>query len=80
VIVLRYRKPEMARPFRVPFAPWLPGVGAAINLYIAAHLPGISWLVFLAWLVVGLCVYFLYSYRHSARNPSRNAVMEPGRH
>jgi APA family basic amino acid/polyamine antiporter len=76
VIVLRYTRPDMPRPFRVPIAPWLPGIGAAINIYIAAHLPGMSWIVFLIWLAIGLCVYFLYSYRHSLLHHPQNPAAE----
>jgi APA family basic amino acid/polyamine antiporter len=76
VIVLRYTKPDMPRPFRVPLAPWLPGLGAVINIYIAAHLPAASWIVFLIWLLIGLCIYFLYSYRHSALHRPRKPAAE----
>lgn len=68
VIVLRYKSPGMTRPFRVPYGPILPAIGAIINVYIAAHLPGRTWIAFVVWLVIGLIVYFLYSYRHSALN------------
>ncbi|HET7307415.1 MAG TPA: amino acid permease [Gammaproteobacteria bacterium] len=78
VIVLRYRNPDMPRPFRVPLAPVLPAVGAAINIYIAAHLPGVSWVAFVIWLVIGLCVYFLYSHKHSLLHQPRTAAAELG--
>jgi APA family basic amino acid/polyamine antiporter len=28
-------------------------------------LPGITWIRFIVWLVIGLGVYFTYSFRHS---------------
>ena len=59
--VMRYREPSRARPFRVPFGPFLvPALGAASCLFLVAYLPPSSWARFLGWLVVGLLVYFLY--------------------
>ncbi|HET6725834.1 MAG TPA: amino acid permease [Gammaproteobacteria bacterium] len=75
VIVLRYKKPDMPRPFKTPLTPLLPALGALINIYIAAHLPGRTWIAFVVWLVIGLCVYFLYSYKHSElHEPAKDAA------
>ena len=35
VAVLRRTRPDMERPFRVPFSPWLPIISAAACLYLA---------------------------------------------
>ncbi len=37
VIVLRYRNPELARPFRVPLFPVLPGIYLAVSFWIAVY-------------------------------------------
>ena len=55
----------MNRPFRVPFSPVFPLIGVAFCVYLMAQLPGVTWLRFLIWLVVGLIIYFSYSRRHS---------------
>jgi len=65
VIVLRRTRPDMERPFRVPFSPVFPIIGIAFCLYLMAQLPGVTWLRFLIWLIVGLIIYFAYSRRHS---------------
>jgi APA family basic amino acid/polyamine antiporter len=65
VLVLRYRHPELARPFRAPLFPLLPIAGMAINFYLMLGLPLITWLFFLKWIVLGLAVYVFYSYRHA---------------
>jgi APA family basic amino acid/polyamine antiporter len=65
VIVLRRTRPEMKRPFKVPFSPVFPLIGIAFCIYLMAQLPGVTWLRFLIWLVVGLIIYFAYSRRHS---------------
>jgi APA family basic amino acid/polyamine antiporter len=65
VIVLRYTDPDRPRPFRVPFV-WVVGlVGAALCVAVMWGLPPISKVRFLAWLAIGLALYFLYGFRHS---------------
>ena len=65
VIVLRRTDPDRPRPFRCPLVPWVP-LGAIVScLALMAYLPGITWLRFVGWLVLGLIIYFLYSVKHS---------------
>jgi APA family basic amino acid/polyamine antiporter len=65
VIVLRRRRPDLHRSFRVPLNPWLPGLSAAICIYLMLNLTVETWLRFLVWLVIGFVIYFTYSHRHS---------------
>jgi APA family basic amino acid/polyamine antiporter len=65
VPVLRRTRPELRRPFRVPFSPVVPIVSALACLYLMANLTVETWLRFLVWLVVGLVFYGCYGYRHS---------------
>jgi len=65
VIVLRYTRPEIARPFRTPLFPYLPGVGILLCGYLMKSLPYTAWERFAIWLAIGLAIYFLYSRRHS---------------
>jgi APA family basic amino acid/polyamine antiporter len=65
VIVLRKTRPEMRRPFRTPFVPWVPILGAAICLIQMVSLPGDTWLRLVVWMGLGLAVYFGFSRRHS---------------
>jgi APA family basic amino acid/polyamine antiporter len=71
VIVLRYRRPDLARPFRVPWMPVLPLAGVAGCVWLMAHLGRTTWLSFIGWMLAGLAVYFLYSVSASvlAREP-----------
>jgi APA family basic amino acid/polyamine antiporter len=73
VIVLRRTHPEAARPFRVPFVPWLPILSVGACLFLAAGLPLITWMRFAVWLAVGLVIYFLYGRRRSVLNRSARA-------
>jgi APA family basic amino acid/polyamine antiporter len=65
VIVLRHKRPDLHRSFRVPLNPWLPGLSAAICVYLMLNLTVETWLRFLVWLVIGFVIYFAYSHRHS---------------
>ena len=66
VIVLRVTQPDMPRPFRIPWSPLVPLLGAASCLYLALSLPWMTWLRFGLWLALGLAIYFVYSRHHSA--------------
>jgi len=39
--------------------------GAAACLYTMKGLPVTAWQRFAVWLIIGLAIYFLYSFRHS---------------
>ncbi|SCK33558.1 basic amino acid/polyamine antiporter, APA family [Streptomyces sp. WMMB 714] len=65
VPLLRRKRPELERPFRVPLSPWLPIVTALACLYLMSNLDVFTWLRFAAWLVLGLAIYLFYGRRHS---------------
>jgi len=65
VIVLRYREPNRLRPFRVPGSPITPALAVVACVYLMVQLPLATWIRFVAWLVVGIVLYFAYGYRHS---------------
>ncbi len=61
VIVMRFTKPDMPRPFRTPFSPLIPALGMGFCIYLMINLPWTTWARFLTWLAVGLVIYFAYS-------------------
>ncbi|MEO8402670.1 MAG: amino acid permease [Gammaproteobacteria bacterium] len=65
VIFLRISKPDMPRPFHLPFNPLIPLLGIIFCVYLMLHLPSLTWWRFLAWIVLGTIIYFTYSYQHS---------------
>jgi len=63
--VLRVRQPDLHRPFKTPFVPWVPILGMISAVYLMSTLPRITWTVMICWLLAGLVIYFGYSIRHS---------------
>ncbi len=65
VLVLRYKHPDMPRPFRVPWVPFVPVLGLVSCLLLALSLPWEAWLRLLSWLVLGFSIYCFYGIKHS---------------
>src|SRR5262249_24491211 len=65
VIVLRFVRPDIPRPFRTPLSPALPAVGIVACGLLMIHLPRTAWVWFVIWLVVGLVIYFAWGQRRS---------------
>jgi len=65
IIVLRRTDPNRARPFRTPWVPLLPIVSILFCIYLIVSLPTLTKVRFVAWLLAGAVIYFLYSVRHS---------------
>ncbi|MBO3463009.1 amino acid permease [Aetokthonos hydrillicola Thurmond2011] len=68
VLFLRYRQPNIYRPFRCPLVPWVPLLAIFVCLYLVFGLPQETWLRLLVWLGVGLVIYFFYGQYHSLLN------------
>jgi basic amino acid/polyamine antiporter, APA family len=69
VLVLRRTRPELARPFRTPWVPFIPIAGILVCLLMLLFLPANTWIIAATWLVVGYGVYFGYSRRRTAAVP-----------
>lgn len=65
VVVLRYRQPDLPRTFRTPGMPVVPAIGVVFSLWLITFLHWQTWVRFAVWFVIGLGVYFGYSYRRS---------------
>lgn len=68
IIVLRRVKPDIPRAFRCPGVPVIPALAAVFSFFLMLKLPVITWIRFLGWLVIGIIIYFSYSYKHSIMN------------
>lgn len=71
VIILRKTRPDLKRPFKVPFSPFLPALSILCCLYLMVGLPAGTWARFGIWMALGLGVYALYGHRRSASQRSR---------
>jgi APA family basic amino acid/polyamine antiporter len=76
VLVLRYRQPNLHRPFRTPLVPLVPLLSIAICGYMMYGLPADTWLRLLIWLGLGLAIYFLYGRHHSRVQAAERAGTE----
>lgn len=70
VVWLRHARPDLPRRFRVPLVPIVPGISAALCIYLMTKLSAETWWRFGLWLALGLAIYALYGRRHSrVRHP-----------
>jgi APA family basic amino acid/polyamine antiporter len=69
IIILRKKRPEIHRPFKTPFVPWVPLLGAVICIMQMVSLPWETWERLIIWMAIGLVIYFLYSKRKSRLAP-----------
>jgi APA family basic amino acid/polyamine antiporter len=65
VIVLRKTRPDLPRAFRCPGVPVVPLLAIAFCVTLMTFLKQTTWLVFGAWLAIGLVIYFAYARRRS---------------
>lgn len=80
VIILRIKEPARHRTFKVPLNPVIPLFGVASCVFLMTGLPGITWIRFVLWLIVGLVVYFSYSINHSLLHKTHQAPLHPHPH
>ena len=80
VLILRVSRPEVHRPFRVPFGPVFPVLGILSCVYLMLNLPILTWVRFLVWLDLGMLIYWFYGRTHSplvdAREMSSRSAFE----
>lgn len=65
VLIMRKIDPHIERPFRCPWVPLVPLLGIGTCLLLMTSLPAANWWRLLAWLSIGLVIYFAYSRKHS---------------
>ncbi len=65
VPIMRRKRPDLKRTFRMPGNPWVPILIALANVWLMLNLSVLTWIRFVIWLLVGFAIYFGYGYRHA---------------
>jgi APA family basic amino acid/polyamine antiporter len=75
VLVLRYTRADLPRPFRVPAVWFTASMGVVFCAAMAYSLPAATWWRLLLWSLIGFALYFAYGHRHSRLR--RDIAAEP---
>ncbi len=78
VLVLRYTRPDLKRPFRVSWVWFTAPMGVVFCAGMAVSLPGATWIRLVLWSVIGIAVYLLYGYRNSRLRGAQAAQPRSG--
>jgi APA family basic amino acid/polyamine antiporter len=62
---MRYTRPEVHRPFRVPAAWLLCPLGALVCAGMTYFLSNATWIRLVVWTAIGTAIYAFYGYKHS---------------
>jgi APA family basic amino acid/polyamine antiporter len=73
VLVLRYTRPELPRPFRIKGVWGVSLLGVLFCSGMAYSLPNETWWRLLVWSALGIFIYLVYGYRHSKLRGSGEA-------
>jgi len=65
ILVLRYKRPELERPFKTPLFPLIPILGVLTSFGVMATLPLDTWYRLIAWMGIGIALYFIYGRKNS---------------
>ena len=65
VLVLRRTRPDVPRPFRVPWAPVTCTAGTVVCLGLTLTLSNGTWWRLLVWTILGMSIYAFYGFSHS---------------
>lgn len=65
VWILRKKQPDLPRNFKVPALPVIATLGICINVYLIWNLSHEAKYLSMAWLALGVLIYFTYSIRNS---------------
>ena len=66
VPILRKRRPDLKRAFKVPGSPVVPWLSALLCFYLILNLSIETWIRFIVWMAIGFLIYFAYS-RHNSK-------------
>ncbi|MFB2917330.1 APC family permease [Aerosakkonema funiforme] len=76
VPILRRSQPDLPRPFKTPLVPLVPILGVITSALQMVALSIDIWLLLLAWMGLGLLVYFTYGRKNSTLNQQQEQPTE----
>ncbi|CAL1531288.1 unnamed protein product [Lymnaea stagnalis] len=59
---------HVSEGFKAPLVPLITVLTAGINIYLMTSLHWVTWLLFLAWMLIGIVIYLAYGTRNSTLN------------
>lgn len=65
VLVMRKNQPDAPRGFRTPWVPLVPILGILFCLFMMVSLPLDTWLRLIAWMAIGLTIYYIYGEKNA---------------
>jgi APA family basic amino acid/polyamine antiporter len=72
VLVLRYTRPDLNRPFKCPAVYLVAPLAILMCGYLSLQLPEITWMRFVIWTLIGIVLYLFYGMRNSKLDKSSN--------
>ncbi|OLB62190.1 MAG: hypothetical protein AUI11_06610 [Acidobacteria bacterium 13_2_20CM_2_66_4] len=75
VWIMRRRRPDIERAFRVPAVPFVATAGILVCGAMIYGLGWTNWLRLIVWLVIGLTIYFSYGRHHSRMETAVQAAL-----
>jgi len=75
VWIMRHRRPDVERAFRVPAVPFVASAGIFVCGAMIYGLGWTNWLRLFVWLVIGLTIYFSYGRHHSRMETAVQAAL-----
>jgi len=78
VWIIRVRRPDLERGFRVPAVPLVSTLGVVTCAAMIFGLGWTNWMRLLGWLIIGLFIYFLYGKNHSRLDAPHPTEMPEG--
>jgi len=75
VWIMRNKRPDLDRAFRVPAVPFVATMGMLVCGAMIYGLGWTNWLRLAVWLVIGLVFYFVYGIKHSRLGSVNQAVV-----
>jgi basic amino acid/polyamine antiporter, APA family len=79
VWVMRRKRPDVNRPFKTPWVPFVPIMGIIISTALMLGLNPATWVRLVVWLAIGMIIYFTYGRHHSLVQQGRSVVPMPAK-